>query len=296
MGELVLRDAMTDDDLEAWRRVRLAVLPGERAPTVAEMRASATPETHYVLAELDGRLAGSGVAERSSFDYAGLHPRVLPEVRRRGVGSALLAALAERAVATGFVEAGGQVDDPGSLAFAERFGFREVDRQVEQVRTIGEEPRPTVPDGIEVMTVEQRPETWAAAYEGLALPAFADMVTARPIVVSREQWERDWLVTPEAMYVALVDGEVVGCAGLELDVDRPDRAEHALTAVARDWRRRGIGALLKRQAFAYAAEHGIREVYTWTQAGNDDMQALNARLGFRPGGLSVTVRRALPLD
>lgn len=295
MPDIAIRVATTDADLEAWRRIRLAVLPGERASTVNEMRAMATPETTYLLAELDGRLAGSGLGGRSSFDYAGLHPRVLPEARRRGVGTALLVALAERAVAAGFREAGTQVDDPGSLAFAEHLGFREVDRQVEQVRTIGEEPRPTVPDGIEVVTVEQRPETWADAYEGLALPAFADMVTARPIVVSREQWERDWLVTPAAMYVALVDGEVVGCAGLELDLDRPDRAEHALTAVARDWRRRGIGALLKRQALAYAAEHGIREVYTWTQAGNEDMRALNARLGFRPGGLSVTVRRALPL-
>jgi predicted N-acetyltransferase YhbS len=88
MGELVIRTATTDDDLEAWRRVRLAVLPGERAQTVAEMRASATPETHFVIAELDGRLAGSGLVNRSSFDHAGLHPRVMPEVRRRGVGSA----------------------------------------------------------------------------------------------------------------------------------------------------------------------------------------------------------------
>jgi hypothetical protein len=34
-----VREATTDAELEAWRRVRLAVLPGERCKTVAEMRA-----------------------------------------------------------------------------------------------------------------------------------------------------------------------------------------------------------------------------------------------------------------
>ena len=30
---------VTDEDYEAWRRVRIAVVPGERCDTVAEMRA-----------------------------------------------------------------------------------------------------------------------------------------------------------------------------------------------------------------------------------------------------------------
>ena len=87
------------------------------------------------------------------------------------------------------------------------------------------------------MTVAERPELWAAAYDPFALEAFADFATYRPIVVTREQWERDWLVWPEAMFLALAGGEIVGCAGLERDDDQPDRAEHALTAVARGWRR-----------------------------------------------------------
>ncbi len=32
------------------------------------------------------------------------------------------------------------VEDEGSRAFAERFGFREAGRQVEQVKVLGEEP------------------------------------------------------------------------------------------------------------------------------------------------------------
>lgn len=293
--DLSIRVAQRDHDLEAWRRVRMAVLPNERCLSVAEMRAMATPETLYLLAELDGAVVGSGLAGRSSFGYAGLHPRVIPGARRRGVGTALLDRLVAHALAVGFHEAGTVTDDSGSLAFAERFGFREVDRQIEQVRGIGSEPWPGIPDGITVVAVAERPEVWPAAYDPFALDAIADMATDRPVLVTPEAWAREWLASPEAMFVALAGDEVVGCAGLELDADHPDRAEHAFTAVARGWRRRGLASMLKRMSLAYAADHGIREVYTWTQARNADMRALNERLGYVERGVSITVRAPLPL-
>ena len=292
---LVIRAAETDVDLEQWRQVRLAVLPDERALTVEEMRANATEETRHLLAELDGAVVGSGLSGRSSFGYAGLHPRVVPDWRRRGVGTALVRALADHAVAHGFTEAGSIVEDAGSLAFAERFGFREVDRQIEQVRTIGEEAVPSLPDGIHVVTVAQRPDLWSRAYDAFALEAIGDLATHLPVVVTREEWEREWLSWPEAMLLALDGDEVVGCAGLEYDPDRPDRSEHAFTGVARRWRRRGLAIALKRLTLRFAADNGIREVYTWTQRGNADMRALNERLGYVDGKEAITVRGPLPL-
>jgi RimJ/RimL family protein N-acetyltransferase len=292
---IVVRVAESDADLEAWRRIRLAVLPDERTRSVEEMRAMATAETVYLLAEFDGQLAGSGNGGRSSFDYAGLYTRILPAYRRRGVGTAVLRVLAERALASGFAEAGSMVEDAGSLAFAERFGFGEVDREVEQVRLIGDEPRPSMPGGIIVVTAAERPELWSRAYDPFALEVLADMATYKPIVVSREQWERDWLDWPEATFLALDGDEVVGCAGLERDDDRPDRAEQAFTAVSRRWRRRGLATALKRLTLAAAAEHGIREIYTWTQRGNADMRALNERLGYVYRSESIRVRGPLPL-
>jgi mycothiol synthase len=292
---IAIRIAETDDDLEAWRRVRRTVLPEERAPTVVELRAAATDETLYLLAELDGELAGSGYGGRSSFGYASLHPRVVPAMRRRGVGSALLHALADHAGRRGFTEAGSTVDDPALIVFAERFGFHEVDRQVEQVRTIGTEAVPTLPEGIAVVTVAERPGLWSQAYDDIAREAIADMAAYRPLVVSRDEWESEWLSSPEAMFLALEGDRVVGCAGLDRDTDRADRAEQAFTAVARSWRRRGLATALKRLTLAYAAENGIREVYTWTQRGNADMRALNERLGYVYGAESITVRGPLPL-
>jgi hypothetical protein len=46
---------------------------------------------------------------------------------------------------------------------------------------------------------------------------------------------------------------------------------------------------------AWAAEHGITEIYTWTQEGNANMRRLNEHLGFTYRTVSVNVRAELPL-
>jgi GNAT superfamily N-acetyltransferase len=291
---IVLRPAESHDDLEAWRRVRAVVLPNERVASVEEMRRSATPDQLLLLAEVDGEVVGSGMAGRSDTGGRGfVAPRVLPHARRRGIGTALLGRLAEQVRSRGFAEVGASVEDPGSLAFAERFGFREVDRQVEQIRVVGREKPPEPPAEVEIVPVAARPELWRAAYDPLALQAFADLALDAPVEASLEQWERDWLTWPEGTFVALAGGEVIGCAGLQRDADQPDRAEHALTAVRRDWRGRGVASSLKRATLVFAATNGIREVYTWTQRGNDDMRRLNEHLGYVTRAWSITVRASV---
>ena len=171
-----------------------------------------------------------------------------------------------------------------------------MDRQIEQVRTIGDEPLPVMPDGVTVVTVAERPDLWSAAYDPFALETIGDMVTHVPLLVTRAEWEQEWLAWPEAMFLALDGDEIVGCAGLEFDADRPDRSEHAFTAVTRRWRRRGLATALKRRTLRFAAKHGIREVYTWTQRDNADMRSVNERLGYRYGKEAITVRGPLPLE
>src|SRR5688572_11091513 len=113
---------VTDDDYEAWRAVRLAVEPGERCHTVAELRTQDSPVRVLMLASLDGMVVGSGVADRSGTSGGGfVAPRVLPEHRRRGVGTDLLRALADHCTQLGFPALHASVDDEGSLAFATAF-------------------------------------------------------------------------------------------------------------------------------------------------------------------------------
>ena len=294
---VVVREAVSDEDLEAWRRVFMVVVPHERATSVAEMRGTARKDLLRLLAEEDGAVVGSGIAGRSDFPDAGfVAPRVLPVARRRGVGTRLLRVLARHVESLGGSVVHANVDDAGSVAFAEWFGFREIDRQVEQVRTIGDEPEPGIPEGIEIVSVRDRPEVWRQAYDTLAAQAFADMALIAPIEATLDEWEADWISAPEAMFVALAADRVVGCAGLMIDADQPDRAENALTAVRRDFRGRGVASALKRTTLAWASRNGIREVYTWTQRGNADMRQLNERLGYVTRSESLSMRAPLPLD
>jgi GNAT superfamily N-acetyltransferase len=290
-----LSACVTDDEYEAWRTVRLAVETGSRCLTVEEMRELDSSERLLLLAVEDGVVVGSGIADRGDTAGTGfVAPRVLSEHRRRGVGSALLRALAEHCNSLGLPTVGTSVDDEGSLAFAEHFGFVEVDREVEQVRQVGDEPAPTGPPaGVEVIEASQRPDLWPACFETFGKEVLADFAVYSPLEISAEQWNTTWYGDP--MFLALYDDEVIGCAGLNRDADRPERAENALTGVRRGWRGRGIASHLKRRTLHWAALNGLDEIYTWTQAGNSSMLRLNEHLGYVTTHDSVTVSRALPL-
>ena len=291
-----IRRAESDADLDAWRRARMEVLPNERAPTIEEVRRASTPEDLHLVAEIDGELAGSGIARRSDTGTRGFAAaRVIPASRRNGVGTALLGALADHLTALGFSTVVSAVEDPGSLAFARRFGFEEFDRHVEQVRAVGAEEWPAVPDGVKVVSVAERPDLFRRTYHELAVEAFADFAMDEPLQISFEAWEREWLNWPEGSFVALADDEVIGCAGLIRDEDQPERAENSLTAVRRDWRRRGLASMLKRMTLAWAAENGLREIYTWTQRGNEGMRTVNEKLGYVTRTVSIRLRGSLPL-
>ena len=282
---------VTDEDYEAWRQVRIAVLPYERTASVADLRASESPERLMVLARVDGTVVGHGLSDRADSAGAGsVIPRVLPEHRRRGYGTALLERLIEHVDGLGFPMLRAGADDEGSLAFAHRFGFTEVNREVEQTYRIEGPIEPTpVPDGLEVVTAQERPGLWESAYERFGLEALAGFAVDTPLDITPEAWVRDFLGDP--MFLALDEGEVVGCAGLGLDPDQPTRAENMLTAVRRDWRGRGVAVHLKLVTLAWAADHGITEVYTWTQDGNAAMRALNTRLGYATTRLGIQLAR-----
>jgi GNAT superfamily N-acetyltransferase len=293
-----VRRAESDADLEAWVHVRRVLLPNESAGTVAQQRERESPERLLLLAELNGAVVGSGLGDRSSNrERALVLPRVLPEHRRRGVGTALLRALATHADGQGVRTASSHIDgtDSGAVAFAERFGFDEVDRQVEQVRVLNgfEGTGSPLPAGVEVVTIGERPELLERSYE-LALQGYADMALPWTVVIPLEAWLRDEATLPEGSLVALAGDEIVGFSGL-LDHDSEGIAEDGLTVVRGEWRRRGLAKALKERELAWAAANGLREVVTWTQRGNGAMRKLNERLGYEYRAVTITMVAPLPL-
>jgi mycothiol synthase len=290
-----VRAAESDADLEAFISIRRELLPNESGGTVELMRAdlAANADRRFYVAELDGEVVGSGLVSLSDLgDRFSVKVRVLPRARRRGIGTALLRQLVTHATGDKIAT---HVEEEGSRPFAERFGFRETDRQVEQVKRLGDERAPDPPpDGLEVVTVAERPALLREAY-ALASEGYGDMALERPASISLETW----LLENEAIlaagsFVALDGGEIVGYSGV-VQHDNPGVAEDGLTVVRRDWRRRGVAMALKRMELAWAAENGFREVVTWTQRGNESMRKLNERLGYEYRNVTITMVAPLPL-
>jgi mycothiol synthase len=292
-----VRPAETDADLEAWIRIRRAVAPDESAWTVRDFRERARPERLVLVADLDGEIVGAGLADRS--DVAGrgfVMPRVHPDARRRGVGTALLYELADHVAGLGFDRAGSSVDDDGSKAFAERFGFEEIDREVEQVLKLPAAlPEAPLPDGIDVVTIAERPELLRECYPLAADEGYPDLALAGDVRIELDDWMKDEATLPEGSFVALHDGRIVGYSGL-VKHDSPGVAEDGLTVVARDWRRRGLAIALKRLELLWAAEAGFAEVLTWTQRGNDGMRGVNERLGYEYRTIALKMLGKVPIQ
>jgi mycothiol synthase len=289
----MIRRAESDADLVGWCEVWNAITP--REPTALEdvrRRLERQPERLYLVAEEGGEIVGVGFAGPSqSPERTALAVRVLPDERRRGLGSAMLERLVEHAAQLEPERVSGMVseDDAASLSWAENRGFEEYDRQVELSREVGpgEEPA-SPPPGIELAELDDRNLRGAYA---VWVEAFPDMpVMPRVRAPSYDEWLEEEISGP-VTFVALEGGTVVGAAALHSRSD--ELAEHGLTAVRRSHRGLGIATALKQALIDWASGNGYRELTTWTQDGNAAMQAVNVKLGYRPRPAAINVWRRL---
>ena len=257
---------------------------------VHSFRDSAQGYIDYLVRE-DGVILGSGVG--ATFAYRARRVvtliTVLAGQRRRGAGTALYEAISmwasERGVRELEVSVSG--NDPESLSFAQRRGFTEERREVGLVLSLAGISPPQVqpPAGIEIVTWAQRPELARGMYE-VDLETHPDIPGFEDVAV--EPFE-DWMVhlmqrptdSPGATFIALAGAEVVGFAKLSLTA--PTAAGHAMTAVKRAWRGRGIARALKATEINWALANGYTELHTSNEERNAPINRLNARLGYRPG-------------
>jgi GNAT superfamily N-acetyltransferase len=253
---------------------------------------------------LDGEVAGGGVAARRSMSGGSevfANAWVVPERRRLGVGRAILAAASEYARGWGGTELEGYVDEDeeAGLAFARSLGFAEIGRDVQVVLELAgaELPEPRRPDGIEVVTLAERPDLEEALYRA-ELEAVPDIPTPDPQQVgSLEDWRYRELEAPgirrDAIFLALEGDELVGYASLSFTAASPESACHEMTGVRRAWRGRGIARLLKETQIAWAKANGLERLETDNHEDNAPIRALNERLGYRRTTARLTLRGPL---
>jgi mycothiol synthase len=266
----MIRPAGTTADLERCAEISRAVDPD--SPVSVETLRGAAEGTLL----LDERGGYAYVSPSSVADSTYAMVRVRPDVRGRGLGSALLEAVRQRTRELGCESLWGRVAEDASLGFTARRGFREIARDIVVARQVEPGEGEAAPGIVEV-----RDEHLRGAYD-VCVEAIAEVHAPLPAETRPfDEWLEHELRDPAVAFVAL-DGEaVVGYARLHT-CGVAHRLEHGLTAVRRSHRRRGLATALKRAQIRWAADHGFRELRTDTVEGNIAMRAVNERLGYRP--------------
>ena len=260
---------------------------------------SSDTESAFLLVLGGDEALGCGVGRPSSIQsslYAMV--RVLPEHRRQGVGTRIYEALSEHAGRLGRESLWGRVreDDAASRDFVRNRGFREAGREYEVVLdTAQAEACPEPATGIDLVSLAERPDLERAVYEvdcevGGDVPRpEGDDFEGQPFDRWREQYLEGPGAVPDAMIAALAGDAVVGYTGLRRRGASSPVAENMLTAVRREWRRRGIATALKREQVVRARAAGIEQIFTTNDETNAGMRGVNASLGYRPAPTQIVV-------
>ena len=283
---------MDEPDELASLEVYNTVWPHD-AVTIDAVHSFRDSAQHYIdyLVHEDGVILGSGagLSSPSARTVSLRSSPCSPGNAWRGAGTALFEAISMWASVRGVRELEVSVSgsDPEGLSFAQRRGFIEERRETGLVLSLAGISPPQVqpPAGIEIVTWAQRPELARGMYE-VDLEAHPDIPGFEDVAVEPfEDWMAHHMQRPtdssEATFIALAGGEVVGFAKLSLTA--PTAAGHAMTAVKRAWRGRGIAGALKATEINWALANGYTELHTSNEERNAPINRLNARLGYRPG-------------
>ena len=241
--------------------------------------------------------SAAGSRGRRSRRAAGFSsPRVLPDARRRGVGTRA-AQRARGAPARARLRDRRRRTSTATTRLARvraALRLRGGRPPGRAGRTVGaEETVGVAPDGVEVTTLAARPELFARGY-ALARRGLRGHGHVRPglrharRLARRRRGER-----PRGHLRRPRRRRVVGFSGLCRDAD--GALEDGLTVVRRAWRRRGLAEALKRDEARVGRGERRRGDRDLDAEGNEGMRALNERLGYVYRSVSITVRADLPV-
>jgi mycothiol synthase len=228
----------------------------------------------WVVEAPSGELVAGGIVRVRHPTRLRSMAAVLPEHRGRGVGSALLGRIEQRARELAVQHADGeevwlgQDVAPGNAAareLLERHGFECVRHFWKMVIDLdGETPKPEWPAGIRLdpFNVSQTREAYEASED-----AFQDHWGHVPHDYG--EW-RAWSVERETfdptLWLIARDGEEI--AGFSYNYVAPSEGWVGVLGVRRPWRRRGLGRALLLESFRLFKERGLGRVALGVDSAN----------------------------
>jgi GNAT superfamily N-acetyltransferase len=223
---------------------------------------------------------------------AGLNIVVAAEHRGQGVGSELYETGLAHAQALGAVQLVTNFhENDAGVAFAAKRGFTQVRAETESwldPRNVAEQPSADI-DLRPLPAVDPH-----LAYE-VDMEATHDMPSTEPFEgMDYAEWEEHVLDHPlfvaDGSFVALVDGAAAAVSLLIADAES-GRASSMFTGTRRAYRGRGLALAVKLASIHWAAANGITRMFTYNDATNAPMLAVNRRLGYEPMGRRVEYLR-----
>ncbi len=294
------------DDAAGAAEVLTAVLPEPTviSPTGALHWATSSPdrarlevwvavEDGAVVAWADAQLRWSVTEDGVTEVWIAVHP----DRRRCGLGRALdrLTDAHVRSIGASRITTFARADEPESLAFAERRGYRETRRDQSwhfDLRALAP-TAPAVREGFRVARLGELRDRERELFE-IYDQVHTDMPSDYPMSLDFEEWRRETWENPrldfETSAVVLEGDRPVAIAWITSDRETR-RGEHELTGTARDSRGRGLARLAKEAALHWAADSGLEYVVTSNDDTNSPMLALNRKLGYQPGVMYVELAK-----
>jgi GNAT superfamily N-acetyltransferase len=226
---------------------------------------------------------------------------VLAPHRRKGIGTALLAALEEEARRRSVPKlfAGASEGEKFALDWARARGYREIGRRIASYVELAKfEPErfsdaldraraagiriTSFAEALEGRDAGARERWWRSLYDAEA-PMWEDIPFATP--TPHWPWDRFYEASTSAQMlldlslVAYAGDEIAGFTTTGKSKDRDGWTW--MTGTAREHRGRGIARALKVEALTRAKRKGLRAMGTTNDEPNKSMRGINAKLGYQ---------------